>query len=264
MLAARANARELTAKELSGYARTAVMNGAQKTQFTPGATRRPLLWSTTYGQVLFQFKNYAMGQSRFLADQIFREAYQGNYRPLAYFASIYPVAGEFVKDVRTIIQGKKRDPDNGFERLMQNFVAVGGFGIISDFYSSSRWSRLLEWAVGPSMADGVDIIQAMFSGRFNNARAWAARQPITTTSKFVLESAFGTGNWLYDNIEEYIKLSDAVDYSKANPEPFEYMELGEFTKSIPTKQPLGDVPTIGSVGIEEAELRRRAGRVLGQ
>jgi hypothetical protein len=164
----------------------AVFQGAQLTQFTPSRLRRPEFWSHPAGRVMFQFKNFALGQYRFLRDQVFSEAARGNVAPLAYFMSVYPVSGEVVKGVRNIITDKERE-DDGVQRFVNDMLAVGGFGLFSDMVVQARFGRTLGGLAGPTISDMSDLAgnlaQLDGEGLFEQVR----RQPLARAV------AFGTG-----------------------------------------------------------------------
>jgi len=128
----------------------AVYRAAQLTQFTPGSLRRPEFWTHPVGRVVFQFKSFALNQGRFMKDQILAEAAAGNMKPLAYVLSIYPVAGEFVGDIKSIVKGRDRE-ESGIERVVSNFGQMGGFGLMMNTWTAAgRRGGLVQDVAGPT------------------------------------------------------------------------------------------------------------------
>ena len=196
----------------------AAFRASQLTQFIPSASRRPLFWEHPIGRVMFQFKNFALGQARFLKDVTLKEAAAGNMKPMAYFLSIYPVAGELVKDVRTLAQGKGSRESEGAERLLEDMLAVGGLGLASDAFIQARWGKLMPFMAGPAVSDMTDVAEAM--SRFDTAAVvdQAGRQPIVTGVK-AAGALFGATFMTGLEIGNYIK--DQVE----QPKSFEEMQL---------------------------------------
>jgi len=159
--------------------RTAVFGLAQYTQFIPSPLRRPVAWDHPYGRVIFQFKTFALGQGRFIRDQVFAEAARGNMTPMAYFLSIYPIAGELVGDAKAVLRGKDR-PDNFVERMMSNYTMVGGMGIASDAFQALRFGRGLDWVMGPTVGDFATFGEAMATAPVDKTLKMVQRQPIYT------------------------------------------------------------------------------------
>tara|TARA_Y100000588_G_scaffold241471_1_gene255365 strand:- start:660 stop:4337 length:3678 start_codon:yes stop_codon:yes gene_type:complete len=248
-------------KFISDMAKKAVVNGAQKSQFTPGATRRPIWWNHPVGQMVFQFKNYALGQTRFLSDQIFREAYNGNYKPLAYLASVYPVAGEFVKDFRSFVYQKERDPDNGMAQLYQNFLAVGGWGVATDIVSASFFGRLKELLLGPSITDMMDVAQAIISGKPHVLVSMTERQPLFKATKSSVNFLTGTAAYTKRGYESWREEDDKIDYWNENFQT-DYINENEVRETIPELIPGNDFSQVSQPPKSFNELIRERNKLI--
>jgi hypothetical protein len=135
--------------------RRAAFNGMRLTQFVqPDFSKMPLYWRHPAGRVAFQFKTYALNQTRFLRDQVLMEAANGNYRPLAMYVGVAPVLGDAVGDLRAWLKGKPEPKDDsGIKGYVDDIAALGGFGMMSDVAMSIGNRRFLEWAVGPTGSD---------------------------------------------------------------------------------------------------------------
>ena len=181
----------------------AVFRMAQLTQFTPAASRRPLAWNHPLGRVMFQFKNFALGQTRFLRDAVVKEAAHGNIKPLAYFLATYPVAGEAIRNVKAIIKDKPRDT-NGIQRLWEDTIAVGGFGLATDFLTAARFENLGDMILGPTVTDITDMAANAVQFDFEGERKRWARMPAFQAGK----ALGGAANWGVEEMREYMRLLD--------------------------------------------------------
>lgn len=137
---------------------------AQRTQFIPSKFLKPVAWTHPIWRVVFQFKNFAINQSRFVADQVFSEAAHGNLRPMATYMAISPLAGELIKDTRSLLALRERDAE-GLERVQQNFFAAGGLGLFSDTYAAARYggTRAASAILGPTGGDVAELAVALAS-----------------------------------------------------------------------------------------------------
>ena len=124
----------------------------------------------------------------------------GNLKPLAYFMSIYPVSGELVKGVRTMIKGQQRS-DEGVERLMNDMMAVGGLGVVTDAFTQAKFGRTLEFAAGPFLSDVADLTTAAAQGDPGAVGDMISRQPIYAASQFL----FGVGGLTAEVIDGYLE-----------------------------------------------------------
>lgn len=177
----------------------ALFRASKLSQFQPDITRRPLYWQTPWGRLLFQFKTFAMQQGRFFRDQVLGEAAQGNLKPLAYFASFYPVAGELVGQAYQGIKGRERDTE-GFDRLLENYLMMGGLGLASSFAFAAQHGRTYDALLGPTVADMTQLVEAILTA--DPERAWnqLKRQPVVRGIELAVGAgAMGleeTGSWL--------------------------------------------------------------------
>ena len=56
---------------VSGKLETAIGMSARNLQFVPDVTRLPVWWGHPVGRIMFQFKNFAFNQTKFIRDQVF-------------------------------------------------------------------------------------------------------------------------------------------------------------------------------------------------
>jgi hypothetical protein len=182
----------------------AAFNGSTQTQFLPNIARRPILWSTPTGRVMFQFKNFALGQARFLRDRVFAEAVHGNMRPLAYFAAIAPFAGEMVSNIKGVLQGKEPRDLQDLERVWSNILAVGGLGLASDIFTAGQFGRLEGAILGPTINDMTQMAEAFLRLDGEGAVKLVTRQPAYQGTRFLSTiGAFGVSE-----MAEYLSMMD--------------------------------------------------------
>lgn len=174
---------------------TAVIRGAQKTQFFPGALRTPRYWSSPVGRVLFQFKTFAVGQSRFVRDAVLTEYAHGNVAPLATMLSISPVAGELVRDARSLIKDKDR-AENGIMRYLDNMSAIGGMGIWTDVLGQARWGNLESVLLGPTVSDLSSLAEMLASGEADQIWNLIKRQPAYQGTQFLMGTGVSAAEYL--------------------------------------------------------------------
>jgi len=198
----------LGSKEFLKVEETAILRGAQKTQFFPGATRTPSFWKHPVGRVLFQFKTFAVGQSRFMRDAVLTEWSHGNLAPMATFLAFSPIAGELVGDGRAIINGKDRT-EHGIARALDNAMYIGGLGLFTDVLGQAKWGNLSSVYFGPSVSDLTQLFEAVISGQGQSIFKLGSRQPAFKMTKF----AMGAGVNTVQELDEYL---DAMGvYAKA-------------------------------------------------
>lgn len=176
-------------------------NAARTTQFTPSDLRRPGWWSSPVGRIIFQFKSFALGQGRFMRDQIFAEAVRGNMKPISYFLSMYPIAGEVVGSVRGIAKGKFRE-DEGIDRVIQDYMNVGGMGLVSDTFTSARFGGLSDSLWGPTIGgDLITFAERMSRGDIDGFVSKLAREPAFVAGRNLIGGTFLTVQGIVDHIE---------------------------------------------------------------
>jgi hypothetical protein len=188
--------------------RRAVFRLARRTQFTPGAAIRPVFWSTNPGRVMFQFNTFALNQTRLIRDQVLAQAALGNYKPLAYVLSFYPIAGEFVNTTRAALTGRDR-PDTEVARVLDNFAAVGAFGIGQSIMFAMRYGDITS-ALGPTFSDVSKVWRQVVSPTFvdgpkaglDGMAEYASRVPIVKGAGVVLNVAEAFKDLVYDGVPE--------------------------------------------------------------
>jgi hypothetical protein len=185
---------------------TAVLKGARVTQFIPGPTRLPTWWQTPTGRVLFQFKSFAFNQAKFIRDSVVQEAAHGNVKPLLYFLSIYPLAGEMVNDTLAVIKDRDRD-SNGAWRFVENYSAVGGFGLAWNAAMALRFGRGVDFLLGPTVSDMMSLAETL--ANVDRSTAFVRdiqRQPSYQMGRFLV----GMADEATDELDELLTSSGSA------------------------------------------------------
>lgn len=181
----------------------AMYKAAQVTQFLPGTLRRPQLWTHPLGRVASQFKSFALNHSRFMKDQVWAEAVAGNLRPMAYTASIYPIAGEIVGDLKSIARLKDRDK-HGLGRVVDNMTMLGGMGLFGDVFTAASWGRVPEFFAGPTATDAAGYFSSLATGDVGGVAKRFWNQPTMQGVKFLTVASAATAKLTYDAVRNAI------------------------------------------------------------
>jgi hypothetical protein len=98
---------------------------------------------------------------------------------MAYFLSIYPIAGELIGDAKAIVRHKDRE-ESGIARLLSDYTMVGGLGVVSDAFTAARFGRLGDWLFGPTAGDMLGFAENMSRGDVGGILNQVVRQPAYT------------------------------------------------------------------------------------
>ena len=85
---------------------------SEKTQFKPNVLNTPRLWKTPLGRVAMQFKSFTFMQTRFITDEVLKEARKGNLLPMARFLAVVPVASALRYEAYNKMTGREPDKEN--------------------------------------------------------------------------------------------------------------------------------------------------------
>jgi hypothetical protein len=208
--------------------RLGMFKASTVTQFNPNILRKPILWQHPAGRILAQFKTFALGQGRFLRDQVLLEAKHGNMKPMAYFLSIYPIAGEVVAETRALARLSPRKVtsytgDDDVDRVIQDFTMVGGFGLLSDMFTSARFGKPLEGLLGPTASDIAQLSVSLAQGRPENVLRQILKTP---TAQGITTVAKGVGAAGYFGVEGMSRYLDSLE-SDADDSRRGFVDLGK-------------------------------------
>ena len=131
------------------------------TQFRSRPQDLPLFASTNTGKVFFQFKSFIYGQTRLLHKATIQEIANKNFgratRNLLILSTIFPLIGEAIADIRSLITGRERKT-KGLARYFEDIGQVGALGILSDTLQAGSYGRGTEFIAGPTFSDVGELI----------------------------------------------------------------------------------------------------------
>lgn len=85
------------------------------------------------------------------------EIQRGNYgraaRNLLVLAAAFPLAGELVRELRSLLSGRARKDLEGIPRWLDSMAAVGTLGMFYDMLEAGDQGRMLETLAGPSVSE---------------------------------------------------------------------------------------------------------------
>lgn len=158
------------------------------TQFRGSVLDIPLFWSSPQGKVLTQFKSFTWQQGSFIKRIIIDEAREGNVAPFITYMILSQIGGEAVGDIRDILKGDFdfRDDMALWERLIDNFFNVGGFGLTGDLFERMFLIARGQWYIstadmflGPTLGDFSqfgDSIAKGAGGNWKSMTGFASRE----------------------------------------------------------------------------------------
>ena len=131
---------------------------SEKTQFRNRPIDLPAFVASPEGKLIFQFKTFAYHQTKLLKDRFLQQIRNNNYsglaRDLMILSTVFPLTGEIIADIRSLITGQERKTE-AFDRYLENLITVGGMGILSDTIQSASWGRLSEYILGPAVSSTI-------------------------------------------------------------------------------------------------------------
>jgi len=136
---------------------------AEKTQFRSRPLDLPYWASSNAGKLFWQFKNFTYQQTRFLYDNLIGEVKRGNYgraaRNVLVLGTIFPMAGEVLQDVRSLITQSRR-PTGALERYWSDITGSGAMGMISDWVDASRFDQAERFVLPPVFSSLTQLINS--------------------------------------------------------------------------------------------------------
>lgn len=135
------------------------------TQFKVNQADLPPQFSTTWGKVLFQYKQFAYKQGEFLLNEVAKEATKGNLQPLSRYLIIGGLVGLPIAEIKRRLYGRER-PDTPQGIYLEAISSVGGAGILQDMvYAAQGGQKLLNFVLGPTGGDVVKLAEGIDTAR---------------------------------------------------------------------------------------------------
>lgn len=135
---------------------------AEKTQFLSRNIDLPGFASTPEGKVLFQFKHFAFQQAKLIKNTLKKDLQTGNYlgiaRTMMLLGVVFPMTGEILADIRSLVTQEKR-PTKFLDRYLANMASSGAWGIWLDFLNSLEYRSLADSAIGPTVSSVFRLME---------------------------------------------------------------------------------------------------------
>lgn len=166
----------------------------EHTQFMGQPLDLPYFASHPMGKVLFQFKTFAYQQARFinkeLKTQFERKDYGRAARNLVILSTVFPMTGEVLSDIRSLITQEKR-PTPGLDRYFADIFAAGTYGMYYDFWKSAEAGNTAEFALGASAGDVMRYIENAFQAPGQIASGHGGTALKTFTKNILRQTGIG-------------------------------------------------------------------------
>jgi hypothetical protein len=134
------------------------------TQFRGDVLENPLWSAGPIGKLIYQFKQYAYGQARLVANTLQQE-WRNNkarmIRRLLILAIVFPMAGAVVDAIREIIKTGGLDKHKKLvARFMHGFIGASTLGMVSDLFEAGSMRKVANTIVGPTLSSLADLVEA--------------------------------------------------------------------------------------------------------
>lgn len=134
------------------------------TQFRGDVLENPLWTASPIGKLIYQFKQYAYGQSRLVANTLQQE-WRNNkarmIRRLLILAMVFPMAGAVVDAIREILKTGGLDKHKKLvARFLHGFIGASTLGMVSDLFEAGSIRKTANTMVGPTLSSLADLVEA--------------------------------------------------------------------------------------------------------
>lgn len=205
------------------------LGGVRQTQFLPDKTRLPTFWNSPAGRVAFQFKSFALSQTRLIRDHVVNEAAKGNMEPILYMMGVFPLGGEVTYDLRQIIKdGELKRSDSPLLRFVENSSAIGGFGIASDIFKAANWGpeQVVRLGVGPTVEDMAYLVSSILSNDYERTVDRVAKLPTFQAALSLGTVGLGAAMVGIPKLRDALTHFLVEDVEEAEVAPLTLQELG--------------------------------------
>lgn len=227
------------------------------TQFRVEAIDIPPAWKTPLGRLLTQFKSFSFKQTKFVRDEILKEADRGNYAPLIRFIPLAIGASYGVQYLRNILTGRDPDDDTknvdirqwdkwlkGFGTIPTDLIIQGKF--LKDTYDSEylttlkKMSRAAGTVLGPtagSLGSWISAIESIDTTQKKNDQLGIEKEkqdPFLDLKRQVTGEVPLVGEYAKNTLFPY-KKSDKTDEEKAQTKSY-FKKKDEVIAGLTTKE----------------------------
>lgn len=153
---------------------------AYDVNFWGDALSLPRFFRSPVGRVITQFKSFSFQQTQMVRDHVLMPWIKyGDYGPALRFATLIPLGGEAIADLKNFLRGRDRTDKVG-QRVIENIAYGGGFGLAFDaMQQASRGMQGTASLVqGPAITDGESLASGLlqvFEGKPRLAAEMAVR-----------------------------------------------------------------------------------------
>jgi hypothetical protein len=136
----------------------------ERTQFLAHPSDLPYFASSPAGKTLFQFRTFSYQQARFVTDEIknafARKDYARVFRNLLILSTVFPMTGEVLGDVKSLITQEKR-PTKAFDRYISDVFSAGTYGLFYDFATSAEQGKTANFFLGAAPSDAIKYLEIL-------------------------------------------------------------------------------------------------------
>jgi len=135
---------------------------AEKTQFRSRPMDLPIWASSNTGKLFWQFKNFMYNQFLFvfkdnLANEIKNKQYGRAARNILILGTVFPMAGEVLQDVRSLVTQTRR-PTKFLDRYLSDIASVGSMALVSDLVDAVRFDSTDQFIMPPALSSVTAIV----------------------------------------------------------------------------------------------------------
>lgn len=271
---------QLTDDDLLGAANKAI----QKTQFKVDVLDLPPSWKTPTGRLLTQFKSFTFMQTKFVRDEIIKEARKGNLVPLVTFVSLAVPASYVVSAVRNKLTGRNEDDETKvdireWDKWMKAFGTIPTDLLIQakflkDTYDSDyitpleKGSRVAGTFLGPTAGEAGKLIsgaeQVPRTQEKNKylRKSGKEQDPYLSLKRQAVEKVPFVGQYTKNKYFGYPKSTNSPEKKQANQDVYGFAD--EMNK-LPFGSEEAKTQTKAYIeGIKDEAERKRQAYILSQ
>lgn len=121
-------------------------------------TELPLMMSHPLLQPVMLFKKFVTEHGRFVKDELIKEAFKGNLKPLATYGMVGLPMAEMIRQGRNSLM--HREQETGFNRFLSDMVVMQPLGIFGDLISQAAAGHIKDYAVGPFFSSVSRVLES--------------------------------------------------------------------------------------------------------
>lgn len=278
---------KITADDILGGAKAT----SDKTQFKVDAIDIPPGWKTNIGRLLTQFKSFSFQQTKFVRDEVAKEAGAGNFAPLVKLIALAVPASFVAQSVRNKLTGRNPSEEEksldvrkldtylkAFGTIPTDLVIQGKF--LKDTYANQyatplkKIGRTISSVAGPTVGEAFNIANAFEQAgtiKKQNQQYNQEKDPYLETKRiasgylpfvgeaiknkvFAYPATYAKGSEVAGKtITQQIK--DLQSGKKTGDSPIAQMADGRFRYRVGTESKYADTPEEAQIGLNKAKFK---------